>query len=121
MVHPPTVPGKPLTGASTPPAPTYAADIRPLLQKRCVGCHNAGTAGNPVLSGGVALDALASITGGKRPVVVPGNPVKLSKVAEGPESRIPWLGEHTRAVLTEELGLDDATIDALVADDIITC
>ncbi|MCB0976235.1 MAG: CoA transferase [Acidimicrobiales bacterium] len=40
-----------------------------------------------------------------QPVLVPGNPVKLSNVAEGPESRVPWLGEHTDAVLAEELGL----------------
>ena len=33
------------------------------------------------------------------PVLVPGNPVKLSKVAEGPETRVPWVGEHTDAVL----------------------
>jgi crotonobetainyl-CoA:carnitine CoA-transferase CaiB-like acyl-CoA transferase len=54
------------------------------------------------------------------PVVIPGNPVKLSKMAEGPESRVPWLGEHTRAVLHEELGLDDSTIDELVADGVVT-
>ena len=41
------------------------------------------------------------------PVLVPGNPVKLTNVAEGPETRIPWLGEHTDAVLAEELGLGD--------------
>ena len=29
------------------------------------------------------------------PVLIPGNPVKLSKVAEGPETRVPWVGEHT--------------------------
>ena len=29
------------------------------------------------------------------PYLVPGNPVKLSKVAEGPETRVPWVGEHT--------------------------
>ncbi len=58
--------------------------------------------------------------GVQHPVVIPGNPVKLSKVAEGPESRIPWVGEHTRSVLTEELGLDDAAVDALVADGVVT-
>ena len=26
------------------------------------------------------------------PVLVPGNPVKLSKMAEGPETRVPWVG-----------------------------
>jgi crotonobetainyl-CoA:carnitine CoA-transferase CaiB-like acyl-CoA transferase len=54
------------------------------------------------------------------PVVIPGNPVKLSKMAEGPESRVPWLGEHTRSVLHEELGLDDSAIDALVAEGVVT-
>jgi crotonobetainyl-CoA:carnitine CoA-transferase CaiB-like acyl-CoA transferase len=54
------------------------------------------------------------------PVVIPGNPVKLSKMAEGPESRVPWLGEHTRSVLHDELGLDDSAIDQLVADGVVT-
>ena len=40
------------------------------------------------------------------PSSCPGNPVKLSKVAEGPETRVPWVGEHTDAVLHAELGLD---------------
>jgi crotonobetainyl-CoA:carnitine CoA-transferase CaiB-like acyl-CoA transferase len=40
------------------------------------------------------------------PILVPGNPVKMSKVAEGPEFRVPWVGEHTAAVLDAELGLD---------------
>src|SRR5690606_32603555 len=44
--------------------------------------------------------------GDGKPVLVPGNPVKMSKVAEGPESRVPWLGEHTDEVLAAELGLD---------------
>ena len=58
--------------------------------------------------------------GGERPVLIPGNPVKLSKVAEGPESRVPWVGEHTRSILSDELGLDDAAIDKLVADGVVT-
>ena len=41
-----------------------------------------------------------------QPVLVPGNPIKFSKVTEGPERRVPWLGEHTDAVLAGELGLD---------------
>ena len=49
-----------------------------------------------------------------RPVIVPGNPVKLSRMQEGPESRVPWVGEHTREVLRAELGLDDRELDALV-------
>ena len=50
------------------------------------------------------------------PVLIPGNPVKLSSVAEGPETRMPWLGEHTRDVLRDELGLDDDELDRLGAE-----
>jgi crotonobetainyl-CoA:carnitine CoA-transferase CaiB-like acyl-CoA transferase len=45
--------------------------------------------------------------------------VKLSKVAEGPETRVPWVGEHTRAVLHAELGLDDRELDELVGQGVI--
>jgi crotonobetainyl-CoA:carnitine CoA-transferase CaiB-like acyl-CoA transferase len=53
------------------------------------------------------------------PVVVPGNPVKLSKMTEGPESRVPWVGEHTRDVLRAELGLDDDELQALTKAGVI--
>lgn len=58
--------------------------------------------------------------GEEPPLLIPGNPIKMSKVAEGPDVRMPWIGEHTRSVLHEELGLDDADIDALAADGVIT-
>jgi formyl-CoA transferase len=48
-----------------------------------------------------------------QPVLVPGNPVKLSDAAQGPETRVPWLGEHTDAVLAAELGLSPDAIAAL--------
>jgi crotonobetainyl-CoA:carnitine CoA-transferase CaiB-like acyl-CoA transferase len=54
-----------------------------------------------------------------QPVLVPGNPVKLSDVAEGPETRMPWLGEHTDEVLAAELGLADAELAAFRADGVI--
>jgi crotonobetainyl-CoA:carnitine CoA-transferase CaiB-like acyl-CoA transferase len=41
------------------------------------------------------------------PVLVPGNPVKLSKVDEPTEDRVPWVGEHTDDVLRQELELTD--------------
>ena len=44
---------------------------------------------------------------GKPPVLIPGNPVKMSRTPEGPETRVPWLGEHTDEVLRAELDLDD--------------
>lgn len=53
------------------------------------------------------------------PVLVPGNPVKLSKVAEGPERRVPWLGEHTGEVLTDELGLTGAELERLRTEGVI--
>ncbi|MDG2429066.1 MAG: CaiB/BaiF CoA-transferase family protein [Acidimicrobiales bacterium] len=40
------------------------------------------------------------------PVLVPGNPVKLSRVPQVDDNRVPWLGEHTEDVLAVELGLD---------------
>lgn len=46
-------------------------------------------------------------------VAAPGNPVKLSRMTEGPETRVPWLGEHTDAVLSAELGLTDGELAAL--------
>jgi len=50
------------------------------------------------------------------PVLVPGNPVKLSGVAEGPETRVPWLGEHTDDVLAAELACSAEELAALRAD-----
>jgi formyl-CoA transferase len=53
------------------------------------------------------------------PVLVPGNPVKMSKVAEGPETRVPWVGEHTDAVLAADLGLSQSEIADLRAEGVI--
>jgi crotonobetainyl-CoA:carnitine CoA-transferase CaiB-like acyl-CoA transferase len=50
---------------------------------------------------------------GGDPVLTPGNPIKMSKMADGPEERMPWLGEHTDAVLAEELGLDAEALASL--------
>jgi formyl-CoA transferase len=41
-----------------------------------------------------------------RPMLVHGNPIKLSGMAEGPVERFPAVGQHTDEVLGEELGLD---------------
>lgn len=58
--------------------------------------------------------------GVEEPVLIPGNPVKLSKMAEGPETRVPWVGEHTAALLGDELGLDDHAIAGLRDRGIVT-
>ncbi|HSV78698.1 MAG TPA: CaiB/BaiF CoA-transferase family protein [Ramlibacter sp.] len=54
-----------------------------------------------------------------QPILTPGNPVKLSKMAEGPERRVPWLGEHTEEVLAAELGLDAEELARLRADRVV--
>ncbi|MGQ0831758.1 MAG: CaiB/BaiF CoA transferase family protein [Microthrixaceae bacterium] len=53
------------------------------------------------------------------PVLIPGNPVKMTQVAQGPETRVPWLGEHTDEVLAAELGLSDEDLAQLRADRVI--
>jgi crotonobetainyl-CoA:carnitine CoA-transferase CaiB-like acyl-CoA transferase len=47
------------------------------------------------------------------PMLVVGNPVKLSRAPEGPVGSFPRLGEHTDEVLRAELALDDAELGAL--------
>jgi formyl-CoA transferase len=56
---------------------------------------------------------------GGDPVVVPGNPIKMGKVADGPDRRVPWLGEHTDEILRTELGLGDADLARLRAEGVI--
>jgi formyl-CoA transferase len=54
-----------------------------------------------------------------QPVLIPGLPLKFAEVAEGPERRVPWLGEHTDAVVAAECGLGRDELDALRADGVI--
>jgi formyl-CoA transferase len=49
----------------------------------------------------------------ERPLLVVGNPVKLSRAAEGPVRRFPLLGEHTDEVLRGLLGLGPAELGEL--------
>jgi crotonobetainyl-CoA:carnitine CoA-transferase CaiB-like acyl-CoA transferase len=58
--------------------------------------------------------------GVEQPVLVPGNPVKMSKVQEGPEERMPWVGEHTEQILSAELGLSESELAKLRGEGIIT-
>jgi crotonobetainyl-CoA:carnitine CoA-transferase CaiB-like acyl-CoA transferase len=53
------------------------------------------------------------------PLLVPGNPVKMSRMTEGPETRMPWVGEHSAEVLSGELGLGDDELAALRAAGVI--
>lgn len=62
------------------------------------------------------LVEVARTDGVAQPVLVPGNPIKMSRVTEGPDTRVPWLGEHTDAVLRRELDLSDEVLAELRAD-----
>ena len=44
----------------------------------------------------------------------------MSKMSEGPETRVPWVGEHTKQVLNEELGLDQSELEDLQKAGIIS-
>jgi formyl-CoA transferase len=92
----------------------------------CRILSDAGLAAGPCLSPEevasdehlVARNMLTTIErtdGVDQPVLVPGNPVKLSDVPDQPDERIPWLGEHTDVTLRVELGLDDDELARLRA------
>ncbi len=53
------------------------------------------------------------------PVLVPGNPVKMSRVAQGPETYPPTVGQHTVSVLRDVLHLEDDVLAKLRADGVI--
>ena len=59
------------------------------------------------------LVKMPRVDGVQEPVLIPGNPVKMSAVSEGPETRVPWVGEHTQEVLHAELGLSEAELNTL--------
>jgi crotonobetainyl-CoA:carnitine CoA-transferase CaiB-like acyl-CoA transferase len=66
---------------------------------------DADVVADPHLAGRHMLVEHPRTDGVDQPVLIPGLPVKFAEVAEGPESRVPWLGEHTDAVLATELDL----------------
>jgi crotonobetainyl-CoA:carnitine CoA-transferase CaiB-like acyl-CoA transferase len=84
-----------LARTGIPAGPCFAADDL---------VHDPHVAGHHMLIEVPRTDGVAE------PVLVPGNPIKLSKMAEGPETRVPWVGEHTDVVLKAELGLDDPVL-----------
>jgi crotonobetainyl-CoA:carnitine CoA-transferase CaiB-like acyl-CoA transferase len=112
-----------------PAVESWAADKTKL--DACHGMNDEGIAAGPVNS---APDVIADPHIGARhmlvehprtddvpdPVLIPGNPVKMTKVAEGPETRVPWVGEHTEQVLRAELDLSDDGLEKLRADGVIT-
>jgi crotonobetainyl-CoA:carnitine CoA-transferase CaiB-like acyl-CoA transferase len=114
--------------------------IRPAVEKwasdktkveACDALANAGIAAGPCFNAEEVIHdehvanrnmlvAMDRVDGVEEPVLIPGNPVKLSKMAEGPETRVPWVGEHTAEILTDDLGLSAEEIAALRADGVVT-
>jgi crotonobetainyl-CoA:carnitine CoA-transferase CaiB-like acyl-CoA transferase len=83
-------------------------------------CHDAAEViADPHLRKRRMVVEMERTDGVEAPVLVPGNPVKLSQAPEPPEGRVPWLGEHTEEVLRTELGLRDEELEALAADGVI--
>jgi crotonobetainyl-CoA:carnitine CoA-transferase CaiB-like acyl-CoA transferase len=115
------------------------SDIRPALEawaatrtkrQACDALNAAGLVAGPVstdaevvadphLAGRHMLVEHPRTDGVAQPVLIPGLPVKFGAVAEGPETRVPWLGEHTDEVLRDELGLQPDELAALRADGVI--
>ena len=95
----------------------------------CRALADAGVAAGPCLTAQQVIDdphvaarnMLVEIPRpeGGDPILTPGNPVKMSKMADGPETRMPWLGEHTDEVLAQELGLDNEVLGQLRANGVI--
>jgi crotonobetainyl-CoA:carnitine CoA-transferase CaiB-like acyl-CoA transferase len=106
------------------------SDIRPALEswagsrtkrEACNALNIAGLVAGPVandedvvadphLAGRNMLVEHPRTDGVAQPVLIPGLPVKFADIAEGPETRVPWLGEHTDDVLAGELGLGPAEL-----------
>jgi len=54
-----------------------------------------------------------------RPILVAGNPIKMSKMADGPHTRPPWVGEQSDEVLRNELGMGDEELATLRSEGVI--
>jgi len=66
------------------------------------------------------LVAMERPDGVGQPVLIPGNPVKLSRVPESSERRVPWVGEQTESVLVDLLGLTAEALADLRSDGVVT-
>ena len=100
----------------------WAADMTNV--EACHALAEAGVAAGPALSAAQVIDdphvqarnmlvEIPRTDEVPEPVLSPGNPVKISGMADGPDTMVPFLGQHTDELLTTELGLDADAIAAL--------
>ena len=57
--------------------------------------------------------------GVEQPIIVRATPSSSRRCRRAPETRMPWVGEHTAEILTAELGLDDDQLAKLRGDGVI--
>ena len=77
-------------------------------------CFDAGeVAHDPHVAARQMLVEIPRTDGVAQPVLVPGNPVRIVGLEGTPDAPFPHLGQHTDEVLTTELGLTPAEINAL--------
>src|SRR5262249_37045584 len=113
--------------------------IRPAVEEwastktKLDACHELSAAGVAAGPSNTAADMIADPHGAARNmlvemprtdavaarVLIPGIPVKRSKRADGPETRVPGVGEPTDEVLRKELRLADAELADLRAAGVI--
>ena len=55
----------------------------------------------------------------EEPLLIVGNPIKLSETPEHADDRWPTLGQHTEEILRQDLGLAESEIDSLREDGVI--
>lgn len=118
-----------LEGVLRPGIEAWAASMTKVEASHALGA--VGLAAGPVLADEEVVSdphvaarnmliAIERTDGVEQPVLTPGNPVRLSEVPPPPAGlRVPWLGEHTDAVLAAELGLDEAARAELRASGVI--
>ncbi len=105
-----------------PAIAAWAGDMTKL--EACSALSDAGLAAGPCFTAPevIADEHVAShrmlvelerTDGVPEPVLIPGNPVKMSKVADGPDTRVPWVAEHTDEVLREVLDMGDQDLAKL--------
>jgi crotonobetainyl-CoA:carnitine CoA-transferase CaiB-like acyl-CoA transferase len=119
--------GEHLEGVIRPGVETWAASRTKVEAAR--GLMAEGVAAGPCATSRDVLDdahlrardMLLEVprTDGGRPVIVPGNPIKLSAVAGPDDQRLPCAGQDTDAVLSGELGLGDDELDRLAGAGVI--